>query len=91
VPHIFVVHTLLSTLVVDPLHVVLYLQVGTLEYMAPEVLLKEPTSLASDVYAFAVTINELATAVVPFSDCTKVRYHTIGCTTYQRGKKDTWT
>eukprot|EP00955_Chlamydomonas_euryale_P067802 359937-Chlamydomonas_euryale.AAC.28 len=26
---------------------------GTLEYMAPEVLLKQPVSLASDVYAFA--------------------------------------
>ena len=46
-------------------------QMGTLEYMSPEVLLKEPTSLASDVYAWAVTLNELATAVVPFSDCTK--------------------
>ena len=39
--------------------------------MAPEVLLKQPVSQASDVYSFAVTLNELATAVVPFSDCTK--------------------
>ena len=45
--------------------------VGTLEYMAPEVLLKEPASCASDIYAFAVTINELATGVFPFSDCTR--------------------
>lgn len=45
--------------------------VGTLEYMAPEILLKEPCSLASDVYAFAVTLNELATGLYPFSDCTK--------------------
>ena len=39
--------------------------------MAPEVLLKEPTSAASDVYSWAVTVNELATGVFPFSDCTK--------------------
>lgn len=39
--------------------------------MSPEVLLKAPSSFASDVYAFAVTLNELATATVPFSDCTK--------------------
>ncbi|CAL8468340.1 g7880 [Coccomyxa elongata] len=45
--------------------------VGTLEYMAPEVLLKEPTTFASDVYAWAVTVNELATGVFPFADCTK--------------------
>lgn len=29
--------------------------VGTLEYMAPEVLMKQPHSVASDVYAFAVS------------------------------------
>lgn len=34
---------------------------GTLEYMAPEVLLKKPASPASDVYALAIAINELAT------------------------------
>ncbi|KXZ48955.1 hypothetical protein GPECTOR_24g245 [Gonium pectorale] len=46
--------------------------VGTLEYMAPELLLRTaPPSVASDVYALAVTINELATGTVPFSDCTK--------------------
>ena len=33
---------------------------GTLEYMAPEVLLKKPASHASDVYALAIAINELA-------------------------------
>lgn len=47
------------------------LQVGTLEYMAPEILLKQPCSYASDVYAFAITLNELATGIYPFSDCTK--------------------
>ncbi|GFR48622.1 hypothetical protein Agub_g10536, partial [Astrephomene gubernaculifera] len=46
--------------------------VGTLEYMAPELLLRTaPHSPASDVYAWAVTVNEVATGVVPFSDCTK--------------------
>ena len=46
-------------------------QVGTLEYMAPEVLQKQPTTAASDVYAWAVTVNEIATGVFPFADCTK--------------------
>ena len=45
--------------------------VGTLEYMAPEVLLKAPGSFASDVYAFAVAVNEIASGVFPFSDCTR--------------------
>lgn len=45
--------------------------VGTLEYMAPEILQRSPHSRASDVYAFAVTLNELATAMFPFVDCTK--------------------
>jgi serine/threonine protein phosphatase PrpC len=44
---------------------------GTLEYMAPEVLQKRPSSFASDVYALAITINEAATGTYPFSDCTK--------------------
>ncbi len=52
---------------------------GTLEYMAPEVLLKQPGSVAADVYAFAVTLNELASGVYPFSDCTRdnPKAHTI--------------
>lgn len=37
------------------------MQVGTLEYMAPEVLLKQPYGLSADIYALAVTMNELAT------------------------------
>ncbi len=54
-------------------------QVGTLEYMAPEVLQKRPHSQHSDVYALATTVNELATGVVPFSDCTRdnPKAHTI--------------
>jgi serine/threonine protein kinase len=39
--------------------------------MAPEVLQKQPHSKASDMYAFAITLNELASQSFPFSDCTK--------------------
>ncbi|KAK3255233.1 hypothetical protein CYMTET_35575 [Cymbomonas tetramitiformis] len=46
---------------------------GTLEYMAPEVLQKKPQSYASDVFALAVTLNEICTATVPYSDCTVER------------------
>lgn len=42
--------------------------VGTLVYMAPEVLKGAPHSLAADVYAFAITINEMAAFAVPFVD-----------------------
>lgn len=46
--------------------------VGTLEYMAPEILLKrEPASPASDVYALCVTINEILSCIYPYADCTK--------------------
>jgi serine/threonine protein phosphatase PrpC len=47
------------------------LQVGTLEYMAPEVLLKRPSTPAADTFALAVTLNELLTATIPYSDCTR--------------------
>lgn len=52
---------------------------GTLEYMAPEVLQRRPHSTWSDVYALAVVVNELVTATVPFSDCTRdnPKAHTI--------------
>ena len=55
------------------------LQVGTLQYLSPEVLQKRPAGYASDVYAWAVTINEVATGVFPFSDCTKdnPKVHTV--------------
>lgn len=42
--------------------------VGTLVYMAPEVLSGKPHSFAADVYAFGITINEMARAAVPFVD-----------------------
>lgn len=42
--------------------------VGTLVYMAPEVLSGKPHSFAADVYAFAITVNEMATCAVPFVD-----------------------
>ncbi len=44
---------------------------GTLEYMAPEVLQGRGHVYASDVYAFAVTLNEIACGVYPFADCNK--------------------
>lgn len=42
--------------------------VGTLVYMAPEVLQGQPHSLAADVYAFGITVNEMATCAVPYVD-----------------------
>lgn len=45
--------------------------VGTLEYMAPEILMSGEHSYSSDVFALAITINELASGIVPYSDCTR--------------------
>ena len=45
--------------------------VGTMEYLSPEVLVKRPHSIYSDVYALAVTINEIASRSIPYSDCTR--------------------
>jgi len=45
--------------------------VGTLEYMAPELLRAAGGGAPADVYALAVTLNEAATGVLPFSDCTR--------------------
>ncbi|KAI7999802.1 Protein kinase and PP2C-like domain-containing protein [Camellia lanceoleosa] len=42
--------------------------VGTLIYMAPEILRKEIHNEKSDVYSLIVTINELLTGVVPYTD-----------------------
>lgn len=41
---------------------------GTLEYLAPEILMRDVASFATDVYAFAITVNELATQTRPYSD-----------------------
>ncbi|KAK9725968.1 hypothetical protein RND81_05G180600 [Saponaria officinalis] len=52
--------------------------VGTLIYMAPEVLRKEIHTEKSDVYSFAVTVNELLTGVVPYTDLrTEAEAHTV--------------
>ena len=36
-----------------------------------QVLQKRPASKASDVFAYAIVLNEIATGIVPYSDCTK--------------------
>ncbi|XP_057549795.1 protein kinase and PP2C-like domain-containing protein isoform X2 [Amaranthus tricolor] len=42
--------------------------VGTLIYMAPEILKKEIHTEKSDVYSFAVSVNELLTGIVPYTN-----------------------
>lgn len=57
--------------------------VGTLIYMAPEVLKKEIHTEKSDIYSFAITINELVTGVVPYTDLrTEAQAHTVLEMTY---------
>ncbi|XP_062096983.1 protein kinase and PP2C-like domain-containing protein [Humulus lupulus] len=52
--------------------------VGTLIYMAPEILKKEVQTEESDVYSFGITINELMTGVVPYTDLrAEAQAHTI--------------
>ncbi|XP_028766771.1 protein kinase and PP2C-like domain-containing protein isoform X2 [Neltuma alba] len=52
--------------------------VGTLIYMAPEILKKELHTEKSDVYSFGVTINELLTGVVPYTDLrAEAQAHTV--------------
>ncbi|KAH8972536.1 hypothetical protein BDL97_02G202900 [Sphagnum fallax] len=52
--------------------------VGTLLYMAPEILRKDVQSEKSDVYGFGITINELLTGVVPYTDRkTAAQAHTV--------------
>ncbi|RZC79171.1 hypothetical protein C5167_003857 [Papaver somniferum] len=52
--------------------------VGTLIYMAPEILRKDIQSEKSDVYSFGITINELFTGVVPYTDLrAEARAHTV--------------
>ncbi|XP_075517755.1 protein kinase and PP2C-like domain-containing protein isoform X5 [Primulina tabacum] len=52
--------------------------VGTLIYMAPEVLRKEIHTEKSDVYSFGITINELLTGVIPYTDLrAEAQAHTV--------------
>ncbi|XP_072994595.1 protein kinase and PP2C-like domain-containing protein [Typha latifolia] len=57
--------------------------VGTLIYMAPEILRKDVQSEKSDVYSFAISINELLTGVVPYTDLrAEAQAHTVLEMTY---------
>ncbi|XP_059281651.1 protein kinase and PP2C-like domain-containing protein isoform X2 [Lycium ferocissimum] len=52
--------------------------VGTLIYMAPEVLRKEIHTEKSDAYSFGITMNELLTGVVPYTDLrAETQAHTV--------------
>ena len=46
---------------------------GTLEYMAPEVLLRQRASFPADVYSLGVALNELAAGARPFEGAEKER------------------
>lgn len=41
---------------------------GTPEYMAPEILMREPSTKAMDVYSFAMVVYEIITLKKPFDD-----------------------
>jgi len=41
--------------------------VGTLVYMAPELMCRQASTPASDLYSLAITVNEMVTGCVPFS------------------------
>ena len=64
----------------------IYNKVGTMEYMAPEVLLEQKFSEKSDVFSFAISINEMITKTFPYSDCTQEnpKAHTILDMNYSR-------
>ncbi|KAL1220108.1 Protein kinase and PP2C-like domain-containing protein [Cardamine amara subsp. amara] len=52
--------------------------VGTLIYMAPEILKKEMCTEKSDIYSFGILINELLTGVVPYTDLrAEAQAHTV--------------
>ena len=48
---------------------------GTLAYMAPEILSFEPYSYKVDVYAFSLIMYELLTGKAPFKNITTTRIH----------------
>ncbi|XP_047059370.1 protein kinase and PP2C-like domain-containing protein isoform X1 [Lolium rigidum] len=57
--------------------------VGTLIYMAPEILRKDLHTEKSDVYSFAISLNELLTGVVPYTDLrAEAQAHTVLEMTY---------
>ncbi|KAM0849445.1 hypothetical protein ACQ4PT_053725 [Festuca glaucescens] len=57
--------------------------VGTLIYMAPEILRKDLHTDKSDVYSFAISVNELLTGVVPYTDLrAEAQAHTVLEMTY---------
>ncbi|XP_027067259.1 protein kinase and PP2C-like domain-containing protein isoform X1 [Coffea arabica] len=52
--------------------------VGTLIYMAPEILTKDLQTEKSDVYSFGVSLNELLSGVVPYTDLrAEAQAHTV--------------
>ncbi|KAG0462740.1 hypothetical protein HPP92_021216 [Vanilla planifolia] len=52
--------------------------VGTLIYMAPEILRNNVHTEKSDVYSFSISINELLTGVVPYTDLrSEAEAHTV--------------
>ena len=53
--------------------------VGTLPYLAPEVLMREALHASTDTYALAVTLNEIATRSRPYADgrTASVKFHTM--------------
>ena len=52
---------------------------GTLVYMAPELMMNKPYTTAADIYSLGVTMNELATGCIPYSDVetTTLQFHTV--------------
>ncbi|KAF3323010.1 Protein kinase and PP2C-like domain-containing protein [Carex littledalei] len=57
--------------------------VGTLIYMAPEILKKDIHTEKSDVYGFGISMNELLTGVVPYTDLrAEAQAHTVLEMTY---------
>jgi serine/threonine protein kinase len=41
---------------------------GVMPYMAPEILHREPHTLASDIYSLGIIMNEIITVIPPFND-----------------------